>query len=96
MINHDAIIQSKVSNQSYIAETDVTVMKYDASTFETIIDQFPNFYKDLKKMVDDRQELEEKNNFKKVAVKDVNIRKIIINHYNNIVNAAKSEIEKLN
>lgn len=40
-------------------------MKYDAQTFQTIIDQFPNFYKDLKKLVDDRQELEEKNKFQK-------------------------------
>ena len=92
MINHDAIIEDKIIKQTFMAETDVSVMRYEASVFEQIIDQFPNFYKDLKKFVDDKKELEESYKFKKRAVTDVNIQKLIINQYNKIITTAKEEM----
>ena len=51
MINHDMVLLKSNIQQDYIAETDVSALKYEASTFQQILDQFPDFYEDLKTII---------------------------------------------
>lgn len=74
----------------------MTVLKFEASVFELILDEFPNVYHDLKRMIDDKKDLEEKIKFQTNAMKDVNVRKVIIDHYYNIINQAKQEMKEQN
>lgn len=48
MINHDAIFEKTLIMQDCVAETDVSMLKYERETFELIIGQFPDIYEDLK------------------------------------------------
>lgn len=48
MINHDCITEKTLITQDCVAETDVSVLKYDRDTFQLIIDQFPDINEDLK------------------------------------------------
>jgi hypothetical protein len=68
------------------------------------MDQFPNFYKDLKKMIDDKKELEVRDELFQLKAKDAliqksaktnsNIKTIIINHYNNIITEAQIDLKE--
>ena len=55
MINHECFIKKTNITQDYIAETDVTAVKYDRQTFQQILDQFPDIYEDLLQMVKDKE-----------------------------------------
>ena len=47
MINHDAIYNNTKIHSNYIAETDVSVLKFERETFEEILREFPDFKKDV-------------------------------------------------
>lgn len=77
-----------------VAETDVTVLKYDAMTFHQIIDQFPDFSEDLKKIINDRRIQEENLKFQKLAINDESVREAIVEYYHDVVKEAQKK-EKL-
>jgi CRP-like cAMP-binding protein len=43
MLNHDSIMLKENIQNDYIAETDVSVLKYENATFQQILDAFPDF-----------------------------------------------------
>jgi len=56
MINHDCISEKTLITQDCVAETDVSVLKYDRETFQLIIDQFPDIHEDLKQLIKDKED----------------------------------------
>ena len=55
MLNHDCVLLKQHIQCDYIAETDVSVLKYEAAVFQQILDTFPDFYEDLKSIIDDKK-----------------------------------------
>lgn len=95
MINHDSLLEKKLIQANMVAETDVNVLKYEALTFQQILDQFPDFYEDLKKIIKDRQIQEENQKFQKMAINDLNVRQAIVNYYHDLIlEAQKKEIKQ--
>lgn len=56
MINHDCIKEKTLIIHDYVAETDVSVLKYDRDTFHLIINQFPDIAEDLKQLIKDKDD----------------------------------------
>lgn len=56
MINHDSILNKTLVTLNYLAETEVMVLKYEAGVFQTILDKFPDFYEDIKELIDEKKE----------------------------------------
>lgn len=56
MINHDSIIKFNNALDNIIAETDVSMLKYDRETFLQIVDQFPDVKDDMNQMLRDQEE----------------------------------------
>lgn len=79
-----------------MAETDVSVLKYDRETFQLIIDQFPDIHEDLKQLIKDKEDQQENEIFMQNAIKNDETRKLIIKHYNNIINDEKDAYQKSN
>ena len=74
----------------------MSALKYEAATFQQILDQFPDFYEDLKSIIDDKKEQKENSKFVKNAIKSNDIRKIIVKHYNDIIHEDKANIVRQN
>lgn len=96
MLNHDCVLMKQHIQHDYIAETDVSVLKYEQSIFQQILDTFPDFYEDLKAIIDDKNEQEENQKFVKKAMNDKNIRNIIVKHYKDLVNEEKHNQKRQN
>ena len=80
----------------YMAETDVSMLKYDCSTFQQILDQFPDFYDDLKTIISDKKELIQNSKYIKSAVQSETLRGIIVEHYNDIISDEQAQLKQNN
>ena len=47
IINHDTIFNNTKIHSNFIAETDVSVLKFERDIFEEILREFPDFKKDV-------------------------------------------------
>jgi CRP-like cAMP-binding protein len=47
MINYECILEKTFIKQNMIAETDVSALKYDRETFQSILDKFPDIMEDM-------------------------------------------------
>jgi signal-transduction protein with cAMP-binding, CBS, and nucleotidyltransferase domain len=48
MINHDCVFSNTPVKYDYIAESKVMLLKYKATVFSQILNQFPDFHEDIK------------------------------------------------
>mmetsp|Transcript_5915 Transcript_5915/g.10087 ORF Transcript_5915/g.10087 Transcript_5915/m.10087 type:complete len:219 (+) Transcript_5915:144-800(+) len=94
MINHDCIIQKTSITQDYIAESDVSALKYERETFLMILDQFPDINEDMQQIVKDKMSFVENQKFIKNKINDQETRNLIINHYKDIVQEEKDIYRK--
>lgn len=53
MINHDCVYKKQPVKYEYIAETEVSLLKYEASTFQQILNQFPDCQEDIRQIIED-------------------------------------------
>lgn len=70
MINHDAVFLKKPIQHDYVAETEMTVLYYDASTFEQILNQFPDCHEDINQIIKERRVQQLNQKFVKTALHD--------------------------
>lgn len=93
MINHDIVFLKQQVKEDFVAETNVSVLKYEAGCFQQIMDQFPDFYEDIKQMIDDQEEQKKDLRFIKTAINSSSIRGLIVKHYHDIVNEDKKNLK---
>ena len=97
MINHDYIFQNVNISQNCVADTDVvTVLKYSRETFMLVVGAFPDMYEEMKQVVEDKWAHIENTEFLKNAIKSDETRKMIISHYNDIIQDEQKQYRRTN
>ena len=56
MLNHDCIMKRTKIIDNYVAETEVSMLKFERETFLLLIDQFPDIKDDMTRMMREQEE----------------------------------------
>ena len=85
MINYECILEKTFIKQNLVAETDVSALKYDRETFQSILDKFPDIMEDMQQIMKDKAEQQINEQFVKESINNNLTRKNIVKHYNDII-----------
>lgn len=89
MINHDCILKRTKILDNFVAETEVTMLRYERETFLLIVDQFPDVKDDMNQMLRDQEEQMINDQFFQSAIHDNKTKNAILDNYRELISEEK-------